>query len=139
VYDRQIIWRKPDQLKRNIIRMNVIQFISAFGLGAIVTALIQAWLSNKAEISKRNFQEKKECYIGYLAALHESQIEQTEESALNVGHWANRIELAGSRAVVSACVQVRETNPTPSGIHPGRDKALSDLKEAMRRDLGVSK
>ncbi len=49
--------------------MSLIQFISAFGLGAIVAALVQAWLSNKVDISKRKFQEKKESYIGFLDAM----------------------------------------------------------------------
>lgn len=117
--------------------MTFLQFISAFGLGAIVTAVVQAWLSSRAELSKRNFQEKKECYIGYLAALHKSQLEQNQQSALNVGHWANRIELAGSRAVISACKYIRETNPTSDGTHPERGNALTELMDAMRKDLGV--
>lgn len=41
--------------------MGFLQFLSAFGLGAIVTALVQAWLSQKAAKDERNFQEKKEC------------------------------------------------------------------------------
>jgi hypothetical protein len=52
--------------------MSIIQFLSAFGLGAIVTAFVQAWFSNRAYISKRNFDEKKESYVGFLDALHQS-------------------------------------------------------------------
>ena len=119
--------------------MNIIQFFSAFGLGAVVTALIQAWLSNIAYVSKRNFDEKKETYIGFLDALHKSEVEKTEESALNVGHWKNRIELVGTPSVIRACARIRETNPTSSGLHPERPQALHELKEAMRKDLGVTK
>jgi hypothetical protein len=43
--------------------MSIIEFISAFGLGAIVAALVQAWLSNRAYISARNFDEKKKAML----------------------------------------------------------------------------
>jgi hypothetical protein len=118
--------------------MNVIQFLSAFGLGAIVTAFVQAWLSKAADISKRNFQEKRESYIGFLDALFSSEVEKTEKSSLNVGHWQNRIELVGSRGVISACARIKETNPISGAVHPERPQAMRDLKEAMRNDLGVA-
>lgn len=119
--------------------MNIIQFISAFGLGAIATALIQAWLTRQADIAKRNFLERKECYIGLLDALHKSEVEKTEAAALNVGHWLNRIELVGAPNVISSAKRINETNPTPNGVHPDRPQVLRDLKEAMRKDLGVQK
>jgi hypothetical protein len=119
--------------------MNIIQFLSAFGLGAVVTAFIQAWLSRQADVSKRNFQEKKECYVGFLDALHQSEVERTEKSALNVGHWQNRIELVGSQKVIGACARIKETNPVSENVHPERPQAMRDLKEAMRADLGVGK
>jgi hypothetical protein len=119
--------------------MSIIQFLSAFGLGAIVSALVQAWFSNRAYISKRNFDEKKESYIGFLGALHQSEVERTEKSSLNVGHWQNRIELVGSRTVIDACARMNETNPISGVVHPERPQALRDLKEAMRKDLGVTK
>jgi hypothetical protein len=119
--------------------MNIIQFLSAFGLGAIVAAVVQAWLSHRSYVSKRNFEEKKETYIGFLDALHQSEVERTEEAALNVGHWQNRIQLVGSRNVIEGCERIRETNPISGSVHPERPKVLRDLKEAMRRDLGVTK
>lgn len=118
--------------------MDWIQFLSAFGLGAIVTALIQAWLSHRAYVGQRNFQEKKESYVGFLDALHQSEVERTEAASLRVGHWQNRIELVGSKEVVAACHAIRDTNPTQAGAHPDRPAALHRLKEAMRSDLGVA-
>jgi hypothetical protein len=118
--------------------MTIVQFISAFGLGAIFTALVQAWLSQRADAAKRNFQEKKESYIGFLNAMHRSEIERNEEAALHVGHWQARIELVGSADVVKACSRIEETNPTPVGVHPERPQAMKQLREAMRKDLGVA-
>ena len=117
--------------------MDFVQFLSAFGLGAVATAIIQSWLSNRSYIRQRAFAEKKESYIGFLDALHQSEIEQTKIAALNVGHWQNRIELVGSRDVIAACHRIRETNPTPDGAHPDRPAALQRLKDKMRADLSV--
>lgn len=119
--------------------MSVIQFFSAFGLGAIVTALVQAWLSNRAYRLKRNFDERKECYIGSLDALHRSEVTRTPEAALLVGHWQNRIELVGSPEVITACERIRQTNPNCGAVHPDRPKAMRNLKSAMREDLGVGR
>src|ERR1700733_11195618 len=119
--------------------MSLLQFISAFGLGAIVTALVQAWFSNRAYIAKRDFEEKKESYIGFLDALHRSEVKGTPEAAHEVGHWENRIALVGSPTVIDACTKIRESNPTDHGVHPMRPSALRELKAAMRKDLGVAK
>jgi len=119
--------------------MGFVQFFSAFGLGALVTAFVQAWLARRAYVQQRNFQEKKECYVGFLDALHQSGVERTETAALNVGHWQNRIELVGSPAVQSACVRINETNPVSDEVHPERAAALRALKNAMKVDLGVTR
>jgi hypothetical protein len=115
--------------------MSFIQFISAFGLGAIVTALVQAWLSNRADVTKRNFQEKKESYIGFLDALCSSTIEGTPEAATKAGLWLCRIFLVGSPAVINACTQYQKAKSTKNeqAIH----EAFHDIEEAMRKDLGV--
>jgi hypothetical protein len=117
--------------------MNIIEFLSAFGLGALVTALVQAWLSHKSYISKRNFQEKKECYVGYLKAFNDQMIKDDQASALECGYWRYRIELVGSRAVIDACLMIEETNPDTSEFGR-RPEALQKLKEAMRKDLDVN-
>ncbi len=117
--------------------MDIIQFLSAFGLGAIVTALIQAWLSQRADIAKRNFQEKKECYTGFLDAIYKTDVEQSAETGSYLAHWFNRIELVGSPEVISLCKRFQETNPVDGTVHPDRPQVFRDLKNAMRKDLGV--
>jgi hypothetical protein len=100
---------------KNALRMSLIQFISAFGLGAIVTAIVQAWLSNRAEIWRRNFQEKKECYVGLLEAYRQAAVESTHET--------------------SAIKEMIDS----SAYSLERGVALERLQKAMRRDLGISK
>ena len=85
----------------------------------------------------RNFQEKKEAYIGYLDATTRNQIEQTESSYILTGYWKNRIELVGSPEIIKSCIRIVETNPTNGKAHPERPHVMDELKEAMRKDLGV--
>jgi hypothetical protein len=118
--------------------MTLIQFFSAFGLGALITALVQAWLTRHAEDAKRNFQEKKDAYVGLLDALHRSETDQTEEASRFVGLWMDRIELVGSKGVIVVCRRLTQTNPVGGHTHPDRPDVLFRLKEAMRRDLGVA-
>lgn len=121
--------------------MDYIQLISAAGIGGIVgsllTTLVQAWLSNKQRIADRNFQEKKEAYIGYLQATYESEIKETDEAAKNVGYWRNRCELVASKEILLAIEKCFLSNPVDGNVHPERPKVLKELKEAMRKDLGV--
>ena len=117
--------------------MSIIQFFSAFGLGAIATALVQAWLARNAEISKRNFHEKKECYIGLLDGIYKTDVVQNEETASYLAHWFNRIELVGSSDVIHLCKRFQETNPINNVVHPDRPQTFHDLKNAMRKDLRV--
>lgn len=117
--------------------MDILSLLSAFGLGAIVAALVQSWLSHRSEINRRDFQEKKESYVGFLDALHKSEMQRSPEAASYAGHWRNRIELVGSQPVIDACLRIEATNPIGGHTHPERPKALDDLKGAMRKDLGL--
>lgn len=118
--------------------MSIIQFISAFGLGAIVNVWIQSWLSKRAYISKRDFEEKKENYIEFLDAIYKSDIENTVETSCYLAHWKNRIELIASKNVIHLCNRFFETNPINNNVHPERPQVFKDLKEAMRKDLGIN-
>jgi hypothetical protein len=118
--------------------MNFISLLTAFGLGSIVTAFIQAWLTKKSYLENRNFQEKKEAYVGFLKAAHRSEIDKTEESALFLGHCADICSLVGSKEVIKMLQEHRKTNPVNNQFHPDRPRVWLNLKNAMRKDLGVS-
>lgn len=115
--------------------MNIIEFLSAFGLGALVTALVQAWLSHKSYISKRNFQEKKESYVGYLDAIYKSDIKNTVETGAYLAHWKNRIELIGSKEVIYLCNRFFETNPINDKITSRTSSSISRLKRSNAKRL----
>lgn len=120
----------------------IVTFLSAAGvggvIGGVVTSLLQAWLSKRAALAERRFQEKKEAYVGYLNAMHRSEIEGTSEAAKYVGHWQNVCDLVASAHVRSHMARAFATNPLTDGSsHPERPKAMTDLKTAMRADLGI--
>lgn len=114
--------------------MQFVEFLSAFGLGAVVTAFIQAWLAHRSETSKRNFQEKKECYIGLLEAYRSIAIENTNVTAKNFAYWQIRCELVGSERVRKAIEDLKNTNPNSVT----RDQAHENLKIALRSDLKIT-
>ena len=121
---------------------SILPFLSAAGLGgiigAVVTTLLQSWLSRRSALDERRFREKKDAYVNFLYALHKSEIEDTPETAKLVGHWTNVIDLVGSSAVRRCCLRIHATNPLVGGDnHPDRPQALADLKAAMRADLGI--
>ena len=118
--------------------MNFISLLTAFGLGSIVTALVQAWLTKKSYLENRNFQEKKEAYVGFLKADHRAAVEKTHESSLFLGHMIGICELVGSRKVVELLRRFAETNPVNNKPHPDRPEVVKNLTKAMRKDLGVS-
>lgn len=121
--------------------MEIFQFLSVAGLGGVigslVTTLLQAWILKNSAMTARNFQEKKEAYVCFLEALHRSQIEKTPEAAERAGHWQNRCELVAPQKVRALIARIFETNPVRGVPHPDRPKVISDLKSAMRSDLGV--
>jgi hypothetical protein len=119
-----------------------IQILSAAGvggvIGSLITTLVQALLASRAANRTRNFQEKKEAYIGFLEALHRSDVERTRETSMNAGHWKNRCDLVASPNVRAVIERIFETNPNSRGnAHPDRPKVIEDLRKAMRLDLGV--
>ena len=116
--------------------MDWLQLISAAGLGAIISTFIQSWLAERTATKQRQFQEKKDAYVGMLSAIHKSEIEQTKEASLYAGHWINICEIVGSKSVRNCLQRHMESNPVNGKVHPDRPQVMSDLKKAMRKDLG---
>lgn len=114
--------------------MTVLPLLTAFGLGSIVTALVQSWLSNRSKRDERSFREKQAAYIGLLEAYHRAAVEGTEDAAKNFAYWQMRCELVAPEAVRKAIERIVETNED----RIGRPKAHEALKAALRADLGIT-
>jgi hypothetical protein len=122
--------------------MGYVQLLSAAGIGGIIgsllTTLLQAWFAHRSNLAIRNFQEKKEAYIGFLEALHHSEVERTREASLRAGHWQNRCELVAPKQVRALMDKIFDTNPVSGKPDPKRPYVIEELRKAMRADLGVT-
>ena len=112
----------------------ILPLLAAFGLGSIVTALVQSALSNRSKRLDRSFAEKQTAYVGLLEAYHRAAVEGTDEAAKNFAYWQVRCDLVGSDAVCDAIRRIAETNDD----REGRLRADNDLRQAMRSDLRIS-
>jgi hypothetical protein len=109
----------------------IVPFLAAFGLGSIVTALVQAALTNRTRGLDRRFGEKQAAYIGLLEAYYRANVEDSDETSKTFAYWQMRCELVASRSVRDAIARIVATNDDPDG----RLRADTDLKAAMRADL----
>ena len=113
----------------------IVPLLAAFGLGSVVTALVQSGLTNRTKRFDRIFSEKQTAYVGLLDAYHRAAVEGTDEAGRNFAYWRIRCDLVGSAAVCDAIRRIAETN----NEREGRLKADNDLRLAMRSDLKISK
>ena len=112
-----------------------IPLLTAFGLGSIVTALVQSWLAQRSKQDERAFREKQAAYVGLLEAYHRAAVEGTDEAAKAFAYWQMRCELVAPASVRDAIRRIVETNDDRAA----RMKADHDMKEAMRADLRITK
>lgn len=117
--------------------MNLLSLLTAFGLGSIVTALVQAWLAQRSKTDERRFRVKQEAYVGLLEAYHRAAIESTEEAAKHFAYWQMRCDLVAPEKVRRAIERIIETNDDRTGVE--RSKAHDGMKDAMRADLRITK
>jgi len=111
--------------------VDFVSFFSAFGLGAIVTALVQAWLSQRADVAKRDFQEKKECYIGLLEAYRKAS--QENDKGKEFAYWAVRCALVAPENIRTTIEEIKTSS------RGQQEQAFKHLQAQMRKDLGVAK
>ena len=121
--------------------MDMISFLSAAGnggiIGSLLTTALQAYYARKQHMDDRAFQEKKEAYAGFLDAIYKSDVQGSDEAALNCGHWKNRCELVASRKVIEMLEKYFASSPRNGIINPERPQIMQELKEAVRRDFGI--
>lgn len=126
----------PGNNRRYSVGMKeLVPLLTAFGLGSIVTALIQAWLGQRSKEDERRFQEKQKAYVGLLEAYHRAAVERTDEAAKAFAYWQMRCELVGPEPVRDAIRRIVETNDDRTG----REEAHETLKNVMRADLGITR
>ncbi len=115
--------------------MDLFQLISAAGIGGItgslLTTVVQSWLAHKSYLENRNFQEKKEAYVGLLNAYRESCLRSGVEEKNKFAYWAVRCELAAPSEINKLIDEMK----TADGDQ--QEKAFKEIKELMRKDLSI--
>lgn len=113
----------------------IIPLLTAFGLGSIMSALIQSYLSKRGKIEDRNFEERKLAYIGLLEAYHKAAVSPSEENAKNFAYWQMRCDIVGPKAVRDSIALIVSSNDD----RIMRNMAHKNLKDAIRQDLSIGK
>ena len=115
--------------------IQLVPLLTAFGLGSIMTVVIQSWLTQRSKMKARAFQETQAAYVGLLEAYHRAAVEGTDEAGKAFAYWQMRCELVAPVEVREAISRVVATNDD----RPERIKADHEMKTAMRADLGITK
>ncbi|WP_417486418.1 hypothetical protein [Maricaulis sp.] len=113
--------------------MDVIALLTAFGLGSIVTTLVQTYLTRKSALDDPNYEERKQAYVGLLEAYHRAAVENSKEAGKEFAYWQMRCELVSPQPVRNAIQAIIETNERRAE----RQVAHEALKNVLRADLGV--
>ena len=112
--------------------MDWVSYLTVFGAGSLITALVQFILNNRATSQRRQYDERKEAYIGLLEAWVRQEDERfSDASCRDVGHWVLRSELVASAPVFALLKKWKDTEPGSAE----RIDVTDRLKSAMRDDL----
>jgi hypothetical protein len=98
--------------------------LTGFGVGTVVTSIVNHFLARRASMSDRWYQERREAYLGMIAAI--------QSLRGDVPAWHARCALFGSPEVMKYAAQVAETSDEP---YDTRNEGFKKMLEAMRNDL----
>ena len=114
--------------------MDLLSLLTAFGLGSIATAVIQAFLKRRSDVEDRRFEERKEAYIGLLQAYHRAAVDNDNKAGKEFAYWQMRCELVAPAPVRRAIEEIIASNDDRAA----RQVAHERLKSELRADLGVT-
>lgn len=113
---------------------SVVSLLIAFGLGSIISVLVQAWITKLRDRKHESFQERRDAYMGLLEAYHQAAVEGTEVAAKNFAYWQMRCDLVAPQNVRQAIENIIETNDDKEA----RSRAHDRLKSELRKDLNIA-
>lgn len=109
-------------------------FLGGLGAGSVVTAILQHYLSRRAQQVDALRKDRTEVYAGLLQALESLEVADSQENKKRFGMWVARAQVIASTGVIEAIAAMRLTPPNSAQ----RDSALASLLRCMRSDLHPS-
>lgn len=106
--------------------------IGGLGLGAILARVVEYFLAIRKSRTDRDYQEKREAYLGLLGAIHKAAIEPNDAHSKDFALWQARVDLFGTEEVAKAAQEFVDTNDGP---REHRYRAFEKLINGMRCDL----
>lgn len=107
-----------------------------FGIGAIISQVVQYLLAQRAKKTERRTEELKEAFSGLLAA-QASVIKSSNlmEHQIEFALWEARVQLVASPELSKRIGEMKATDP----YSEDRQVAIDALLQAMRNELGIAK
>lgn len=109
-------------------------FLGGLGAGSVITALLQHFLSRRAQQADNLRKDRSEVYAGLLQAIEALEVANSVANSKRFGMWAARAEIVASSEVIEAISVMRATPPNSTQ----RDASLKNLLRCMRFDLHPS-
>jgi hypothetical protein len=113
----------------------VLPLLGGLGIGTLITQVVTQFITRRASVRDRLYQEKRAAYLGLLEALHDAAALSSPENWRAYGRWQTRCSLFGSMDVMTAAQKQVDLKDAPG---EQRDAAFHELLHAMRVDLGQS-
>lgn len=110
----------------------ILPLLAGLGIGSLLKSIADHFMTRRASGYDRQYQEKREAYLGFLNAIHEAAVHPSDQSSKGYALWQTRCELFGSNKVSKFAQEMVDTNSAPRAT---RDAAFRNLIEAMRADL----
>jgi hypothetical protein len=110
----------------------LLPLVGGLGIGALIKSVFDHFMSRRAIVTDRLYQEKRETYLGLLNALHEAAVNPSDENSKTYALWQTRSQLFGSDQVAKYAQALVDTD---GGPREARSAAFKSLIEAMKSDL----
>lgn len=71
----------------------VLGLLGGLGIGSLLASLVTHWITRRASIQDRWYQEQREAYLGLLQAIHDAAVAPSDEKAKAYALWQTRCDL----------------------------------------------
>lgn len=114
----------------------VIAIVGGFGIGAIVSQIIQYFLVERSKRNDRRIEELKEAFSNLLATQAKLiKSSNSQEHQIGFELWEARVQLIGSLEVIKSIEVMKYAEPNTTACR----EAMKCMLEAMRVDLDIAR